>query len=164
MRRAPVLGLAIAVSVALGGCSMSNGDSTETKSEEEVAQRINALPDVSEATVEYEQTMDGLSKHYAIAVEITASEAGTSEAKVAELVDEVLPLAWSVRGKAPDRGVILRIRTNPQLAIGPIAAAAGWKDVGYPKNPELLAKLPYQASFGKQALDDQIGPWPVDAD
>lgn len=122
------------------------------------------LPDVSEATVEYEQTTDGLSKHYAIAVQITAPEAGTSEEKVAQLVDEVLPLAWSVQGKEPDRGVILRIRTNPQVAIGPIAAAAGWKDVAYPKNPDLLAKLPYQASFGKQALDDQIGPWPVDAD
>lgn len=164
MRKTAVLGLVIVMSLALGGCSMSNSEPGEMRSEGRVAQQINALPDVSGATVGYEQTTDGWSKHYAIAVEVTAPDAGASEARMSQLIDRILPLAWSVQGEEPDRGIVLRIKTEPQLAIGPIASASGWEDVGYPKNPKLLAKLSSQASSGKRMLDGLTGPWPVDAD
>jgi hypothetical protein len=43
MRKAAVLGILIAVSLASGGCSMSNDNSTETQSQDKVAQRLNGL-------------------------------------------------------------------------------------------------------------------------
>jgi len=164
MRKTVVIGFVLTAALALGGCSMSRTGHPETSSKDKVASQIRALPNVTDATVGYEQTMDGLSKHYAIAVDISAPKAGGSKAEVSALIDKVLPLAWSVRGEEPDRGVILRIKTDPQLEIGPIATASGWRDVGYPKNAKLLAKIPYQATFGYQSLNDQIGPWPVRGD
>ncbi|WP_289474401.1 hypothetical protein [Curtobacterium caseinilyticum] len=115
------------------------------------------------ATVDEEKTTDGLSAHYRIAVDISAPAAGRSEAEVAELIDAVLPLAWSTRGHEPDAGVVLRIRTEPQLEIGRIAQDAGWRDVGFPSTPELVEKIGYQASFGRRSLDERIGSWPVAA-
>lgn len=164
MRKIVVVGFVLIAALALGGCSMLRSGHSGTSSEDKVASQIHALPNVTAATVGYEQTMDGLSKHYAIAVDISAPKAGGSETEVSALIDKVLPLAWSVRGEEPDRGVVLRIKTDPQLEIGPIATASGWRDVGYPKNAKLLAKVPYQATFGNRSLNDRIGPWPLGGD
>ncbi|KTR51338.1 hypothetical protein [Curtobacterium oceanosedimentum] len=132
-------------------------------SREAVAANINALPNVSTVTVDEEKTTDGLSAHYRIAMDISAPSAGRPDEAVAELIDAVLPLAWSTQGHTPDAGVVLRIRTEPQLDIGRIAQASGWRDVGFSSNPQLIEKIGYQASFGRRSLDEQIGTWPVDA-
>jgi hypothetical protein len=73
----------------------------------------------------------------------------------------LLPLAWSVDGVRPDNGVVLRLHTSPQLAVGPIAEEAGWDDVGFPTSKALLEKLPFQATFAADDLDEQLGPWPL---
>lgn len=141
---------------------MSGADAGVAASREAVAAEINALPDVSTLTVDEEKTTDGLSAHYRIAVDISAPAAGRSEEDVAELINAVLPLAWSTRGHEPDAGVVLRIRTEPQLEIGRIAQDSGWRDVGFPADPRLIEKIGYQATFGRRSLDEQIGTWPID--
>jgi hypothetical protein len=156
-------GVLLPLMAALSGCSASGPDAGGTASREAVAARISALPNVSSATVDEEETTDGLSSHYRIAVDISAPAAGRSEADVAELIDAVLPLAWSTRGHEPDAGVVLRIRTEPQLEIGRIAQDSGWRDVGFSSDPRLVEKIGYQATFGRRSLDEQIGTWPVEA-
>lgn len=163
MRRLIAAGVQLSLIPALSGCSASGPDAEAAASREAVAAEINALPDVSTATVDEEKTTDGLSAHYRIAVDISAPSAGRSEEDVAELIDAVLPMAWSTRGHRPDAGVVLRIRTEPQLDIGRIAQDSGWRDVGFSSNPQLIEKIGYQASFGRRSLDEQIGTWPVDA-
>ncbi|MFL0390593.1 MULTISPECIES: hypothetical protein [unclassified Curtobacterium] len=157
-------GVLLSLIPALSGCSASGPDAEVAASREAVAAEINALPNVSTATVDEEKTTDGLSAHHRIAVDISAPDAGRSEEDVAELIDAVLPLAWSTRGHEPDAGVVLRIRTEPQLEIGRIAQDSGWRDVGFPSTPALVEKIGYQASFGRRTLDQQIGTWPVDAE
>jgi len=116
---------------------------------------------VDSATVQIEVTTDGLTKHHAIAVDIDAPELGDSHEDVAQLIDKVMPVAWSVDGTRPDNGVILRLHTEPQAAIGPIAEEAGWKNVGYPTNEKLLEKVKYQATFAAADLDEKLGNWPL---
>ncbi|MDP9737789.1 hypothetical protein [Curtobacterium sp. 260] len=163
VRRLITAGVLLSLIPALSGCSTPDPDADGAASREAVAARMRALPRVSTATVDEEKSTDGLSARYRIAVDISAPDAGRSEADVAELIDEVLPLAWSTRGHEPDAGVVLRIRTEPQLEIGRIARDAGWRDVGFPSDPQLIEKIGYQASFGRRSPDEQIGPWPVGA-
>lgn len=163
MRRLIAAGVLLSLIPALSGCSAPDPDADGAASREAVAAEINDLPNVSTTTVDEEKTTDGLSAHYRIAVDISAPDAGRSEEDVAELIDAVLSLAWSTRGHEPDAGVVLRIRTEPQLEIGRIAQDSGWRDVGFPSNPQLVEMIGYQASFGRRSLDEQIGSWPVAA-
>lgn len=162
VRRLIAAGVVLSLVPALSGCSTSDPDGDGAASREAVAAEINDLPNVSTASVGEEKTTDGLSSHYRIAVDISAPGAGRSQADVAELIDRVLPLAWSTRGHEPDAGVVLRIRTEPQLEIGRIAQDSGWRDVGFLSDPRLIERIGYQATFGRRSLDEQIGTWPID--
>ncbi|WP_137766927.1 hypothetical protein [Curtobacterium sp. SGAir0471] len=163
MRKLIAAGVLLSLIPAVSGCSASGTDAEVVASREAVAAEISALPNVSTVTVDEEKTTDGLSAHHRIAVDFSAPAAGRSEEDVAELIDAVLPLAWSTRGHTPDAGVVLRIRTEPQLEIGRIARDSGWLDVGFSSNPQLIERIGNQASFGRRSLDEQIGTWPVDA-
>lgn len=160
--RGVVPGLSVVImALTLVGCSDSSAHRDDGLSIAQVNERMTALPHVASAAVAFETTTDGTTKHYSIAVELAAPDLGGSRRAVADLISEVLPLAWSVDGVRPDNGVVLRLHTAPQLAIGPIAEEAGWDNVGFPTNKVLLKKLSFQATFAADDLDEQLGPWPL---
>lgn len=158
------IGLAIPIvsALLLSGCATTVPVSSVDQAAGPASRQISAMSGVRRATVHLEVTTDGLTKHRAIAVDIDAPDIGGSPEEVAELVNEVLPVAWSVPGTRPDSGVILRLHTEPQAAIGPIAQAAGWENVGFPTSKKLLEKLKYQARFTASDLDSRLGSWPLE--
>jgi hypothetical protein len=115
------------------------------------------MPHVASATVTIETTTDGTTKHHSLVVVVSAPDLGASRDGVADLMNRVSPLAWSVVGDRP----VLRLRTSPQLPIGPIAEAAGWDDVGFPTDEAAMRKVAYQATFSAEELDEQLGPSPA---
>lgn len=140
---------------------MSQPSESTTNSEARAVQEIKALPGVVDAEVSIETTTDGLTKHRAIAVDVSAPEAQKSDEAISALIDKILPVAWSVGDVRPDQGIILRLRTDPQVAVGPIAKAAGWENVGFPSNQKVLDKIKYQATFSSKDLDAKLGKWPL---
>jgi hypothetical protein len=106
------------------------------------------------AAVTIETTTDGTAEHRSLAVDVSALDLGASRGGVADLINRVFALAWSIGGDRPDNGVVLRLRTSPQLPIGPIAEAADWDDAA-------MRKVAFQATFSAEELDEQLGPWPA---
>lgn len=149
------------MALTLVGCSNSSAHRDDGSSIARVNQRMTALPHVASAAVAIETTTDGTTKHHSVAVEVSATDLRGSRRAVADLINEVLPLAWSVDGVRPDNGVVLRLHMSPQLAVGPIAEEAGWDNVSFPTNRALLEKLPFQATFAADDLEEQLGPWPL---
>ena len=150
-----------AVVLLLVGCSSGSSQPRRSSTVTRVIEQIAALPHVASAAVTIETTTDGTTKHHSLAVDVAAPDLGASRDGVADLINRVIPLAWSVGGDRPDNGLVLRLRTSPQLPIGPTAEADGWDDVGFPTNDGAMRKVAFQATFSAEELDEQLGPWPA---
>ena len=152
-------GIVIGLVFPLVGCSSAPSQPHRSSTLARVNEQIAALPHVASAAVTIETTIAGTTKHHSLAVDVAAPDLGASRDSVADLINRVIPLAWSVGGDRPDNGVVLRLRTSPQLPIGPIAEADGWDDVGLPTSDDAMRKVAFQATFSAEELDEQLGPW-----
>jgi hypothetical protein len=154
-------GASSAVVLLLVGCSSAPSQPHRSSTLARVNEQLAALPRLKSAAVTIETTTDGTAEHHSLAVDASALDLGASRGGVADLINRVFALAWSIGGDRPDNGVVLRLRTSPQLPIGPIAEAAGWDDVGFPTNDAAMQKVAFQATFSAEELDEQLGPWPA---
>jgi hypothetical protein len=145
------------VVLLLIGCSSTPSQPLRSSSLTRVNEQLAAMPHVASATVTIETTTDGTTKYHSLVVVVSAPDLGASRDGVADLMNRVSPLAWSVVGDRP----VLRLRTSPQLPIGPIAEAADWDDVGFPtrlrcgrpltRRPSLLRSWMSNSDHGRRA-------------
>jgi hypothetical protein len=146
----------------LTGCSAHSASPAEGTTGGQTAasarRALEEIPGAASASVNLNETMSGLNKHYGVLTQVTLAE-GTSVPDPGKLINDLVAVSWSVEGKKPDQGVFLTLKTRPQIDVGPVARDDGWSDVSYLQHSS-DPDAPQFAQFSPQSMTKKFGAWP----
>lgn len=115
---------------------------------------LEARPGLTEVSVTVNKTVSGLQTHRRIWLEATTDATDSGAQK--ELVEYLLALGWSINDVDADKGISVRLHTNPQVVVGDLVKSS-WSDLEYRSSPDSFKEL---VVVPRNALEEKLGSWP----
>jgi len=115
---------------------------------------LEARSGLTEVSMKVNQTVSGLQTHRRLWVEATTDATDSGAQK--EIVEYLLTLGWSINDVDADKGISVRLHTNPQVVVGDLVKSS-WSDLEYRSSPDSFKEL---VVVPRSALEEKLGAWP----